>query len=185
MPQLPTPACAIQRDDGQVVLTAGSRSQLLSGTIASTNDDAHILIGPYASLGRNITFDMEDRASRASAAAYPFSFWSPSPAEDVPERRQIIIGNDVPIFYNDFTAVSGIEGVSKEAAKSAAKSNQNPLQRVMATLPLLKGIRRMLQAIALTWIRSVSFSASNGGIGRRRIFGRTYIFWRTMSMHFL
>lgn len=100
MPQLPTPACAIQRDDGQVVLTAGSRSQLLSGTIASTNDDAHILIGRYASLGRNITFDMEDRASRASAAAYPFSFWSPSPAEDVPERRQIIIGNDVRIESN-------------------------------------------------------------------------------------
>ena len=47
---------------------------------------------------------------------------------------QVIIGNDVPIFYNDFTAVSGIEGVSKEAAKSAAKSNQNPLQRIMATL---------------------------------------------------
>ena len=43
---------------------------------------------------------------------------------------QVIIGNDVPIFYNDFTAVSGIEGV----AKSAAKSNQNPVQRVMTTL---------------------------------------------------
>lgn len=47
---------------------------------------------------------------------------------------QVIIGNDVPIFYNDFTAVSGIEGVSKEATKSAAKSNQNPVQRVMTTL---------------------------------------------------
>lgn len=47
---------------------------------------------------------------------------------------QVIIGNDVPIFYNDFTAVSGIEGVSKEAAKSAAKSNQNAVQRVMTTL---------------------------------------------------
>lgn len=47
---------------------------------------------------------------------------------------QVIIGNDVPIFYNDFTAVSGVEGVSKEAAKSAAKSNQNPLQRVMTML---------------------------------------------------
>ncbi|EHI69103.1 PTS system, glucose-like IIB component [Streptococcus ictaluri 707-05] len=47
---------------------------------------------------------------------------------------QVIIGNDVPVFYNDFTAVSGIEGVSKEAAKSAAKSNQNPLQRVMTML---------------------------------------------------
>ena len=47
---------------------------------------------------------------------------------------QVIIGNDVPIFYNDFTGVSGIEGVSKEAAKSAAKSKQNPVQRVMTTL---------------------------------------------------
>lgn len=47
---------------------------------------------------------------------------------------QVIIGNDVPIFYGDFTAVSGIEGVSKEAAKSAAKSNQNPVQRVMTML---------------------------------------------------
>ena len=47
---------------------------------------------------------------------------------------QVIIGNDVPIFYNDFTAVSGIEGVSKEAAKSAAKSNQNPIHRVMTRL---------------------------------------------------
>ena len=47
---------------------------------------------------------------------------------------QVIIGNDVPIFYNDFSAVSGIEGVSKEAAKSAAKSNQNVVQRILATL---------------------------------------------------
>ena len=47
---------------------------------------------------------------------------------------QVIIGNDVPIFYNDFTAVSGIEGVSEEAAKSAAKRNQNPVQRGMTTL---------------------------------------------------
>ncbi|MGV3079175.1 PTS system trehalose-specific EIIBC component [Streptococcus sp. 32226D021BW] len=47
---------------------------------------------------------------------------------------QVIIGNDVPLFYNDFTAVSGIEGVSKEAAKSAAKSNQNAVQRVMTML---------------------------------------------------
>ena len=33
---------------------------------------------------------------------------------------QVIIGNDVPIFYNDFSAVSGIEGVSKEAAKAVS-----------------------------------------------------------------
>lgn len=47
---------------------------------------------------------------------------------------QVIIGNDVSTFYNDFTAVSGVEGVSKEAAKSAAKSNQNVIQRVMTML---------------------------------------------------
>lgn len=47
---------------------------------------------------------------------------------------QVIIGNTVADFYNDFTAVSGIEGVSKDEAKSAAKQNQNPLQRVMTAL---------------------------------------------------
>ena len=47
---------------------------------------------------------------------------------------QVIIGNDVAEFYNDFTGVSGIEGVSKEAAKRAAGSNQNPLQRAMGVL---------------------------------------------------
>ncbi len=47
---------------------------------------------------------------------------------------QAIIGNDVPIFYNDFTAISGIEGVSKEAAKSAAQRNQNWLQCALAMM---------------------------------------------------
>lgn len=47
---------------------------------------------------------------------------------------QVIIGNTVSDFYNDFIAVSGIDGVSKEAVKSAAKQNQNALQRVMSVL---------------------------------------------------
>lgn len=47
---------------------------------------------------------------------------------------QVIIGNDVAEFYNEFTDLAGIEGVSKEAVKDAAKSNQNPLQRVMGVL---------------------------------------------------
>lgn len=47
---------------------------------------------------------------------------------------QVIIGNTVNDFYNDFIAVSGIDGVSKEAVKSAAKQNQNALQRVMSVL---------------------------------------------------
>lgn len=37
---------------------------------------------------------------------------------------QVIIGNTVSDFYNDFTAVTGIEGVSKDAVKSAAKKNR-------------------------------------------------------------
>lgn len=47
---------------------------------------------------------------------------------------QVIIGNEVSTYYNDFVAVAGIEGVSKEAAKDAAKSNQTTLQRLMANL---------------------------------------------------
>jgi len=47
---------------------------------------------------------------------------------------QVIIGNDVAVFYNDFTAVAGIEGVSKDAVKAAAKSNQNMLQRAVAVI---------------------------------------------------
>lgn len=47
---------------------------------------------------------------------------------------QIIIGNTVPDFYNDFIAVAGVEGVSKDQAKSAAKQNQNWLQRIMTAI---------------------------------------------------
>lgn len=47
---------------------------------------------------------------------------------------QVIIGNDVADFYREFTSASGIEGVSKEAAKEAAGANQNPLQRAMGIL---------------------------------------------------
>lgn len=47
---------------------------------------------------------------------------------------QVIIGNTVADFYNDFTAVAGIEGVSKEQVKAAAKQNQSSLQKIMSTL---------------------------------------------------
>lgn len=49
-------------------------------------------------------------------------------------QYQVIIGNDVSTFYNEFTAYAGIEGVSKEAAKQAAKSNQNWIQKLMSNL---------------------------------------------------
>lgn len=47
---------------------------------------------------------------------------------------QVIIGNTVADFYNDFIAVSGMEGVSKDAVKKAAKQNQNVLQRMITVL---------------------------------------------------
>lgn len=47
---------------------------------------------------------------------------------------QVIIGNTVADFYNDFIAIAGIEGVSKDAVKQAAKQNQNVLQRIVTAL---------------------------------------------------
>lgn len=47
---------------------------------------------------------------------------------------QVIIGNEVQAFYNDFIAISGIDGVSKDQVKSDAKNNQTWLQRVMGNL---------------------------------------------------
>ena len=49
-------------------------------------------------------------------------------------QYQVIIGNDVSVFYNEFTKYAGVEGVSKDAVKSAAKSNQNVIQRIMGSL---------------------------------------------------
>ncbi len=74
--------------------------------------------------------------------------------EDIPSVKgtftqsgqfQVIIGNQVADFYNDFSEVSGIEGVSKDQAKEAAKANQNWFQRassVMAEIftPLIPAI---------------------------------------------
>lgn len=47
---------------------------------------------------------------------------------------QVIIRNAVADFYNDFVKVAGVEGVSKDAVKQAAKKNQNVLQKVIAAL---------------------------------------------------
>ena len=49
-------------------------------------------------------------------------------------QYQVIIGNDVASFYKEFTAYAGIEGVSKDAVKAAAKTNQNPVQKIMGAL---------------------------------------------------
>lgn len=47
---------------------------------------------------------------------------------------QVIIGNEVSEFYKEFTALAGLEGVSKDAVKAAASSQQNLLQRLMSAL---------------------------------------------------
>lgn len=47
---------------------------------------------------------------------------------------QVIIGNEVQEFYNDFIEISGIEGVSKDQVKQSAKSQQTRLQKVMSDL---------------------------------------------------
>ena len=74
--------------------------------------------------------------------------------EDIPSVKgtftqsgqfQVIIGNQVADFYNEFSKVSGVEGVSKDEAKEAAKSHQNWFQRassVMAEIfsPLIPAI---------------------------------------------
>ena len=49
-------------------------------------------------------------------------------------QYQVIIGNDVSVFYNEFTKYAGIEGVSKDAVKAAEKTNQNIAQKIMGTL---------------------------------------------------
>ena len=78
-------------------------------------------------------------------------------------QYQVIIGNEVDLFYNDFKEVSGLEGVSKEQAKVDAKSNQTALQRIMSTLAeifapiipaivvggLILGFRNILEAVPM------------------------------------
>ncbi|EMG26815.1 PTS system trehalose(maltose)-specific transporter subunits IIBC [Listeria fleischmannii 1991] len=47
---------------------------------------------------------------------------------------QVIIGNDVQEFYNEFTRIAGVEGVNKDEVKTDAKKNMSILQRMLAAL---------------------------------------------------
>jgi len=47
---------------------------------------------------------------------------------------QVIIGNEVSSFYNDFISIAGVSDTSKDDAKQAAKQNMNFLQRMIAHL---------------------------------------------------
>lgn len=75
---------------------------------------------------------------------------------------QVIIGNAVADFYNDFVKVAGVEGVSKDAVKQAAKKNQNVLQKVIAALaeifaPLIPAIMAAFVLVYLErFLRKIS-----------------------------
>jgi PTS system trehalose-specific IIC component len=47
---------------------------------------------------------------------------------------QVIIGNEVSSFYNEFTKIAGVGDTSKDDAKVAARQNMNVLQRMVAHL---------------------------------------------------
>lgn len=47
---------------------------------------------------------------------------------------QIVIGNNVEAFYDEFIKTSGIKGVSKDEVKKAAQSNMSLIQRVISGL---------------------------------------------------
>ncbi|EIR3701054.1 PTS transporter subunit EIIB, partial [Enterococcus faecalis] len=102
--------------------------------------------------------------------------------EDIPSVKgtftnagqfQVIIGNEVPQFYNDFSAISGLEGVSKEEGKAAAKSNLSPVQRVVSVLAeiftplipalviggLILGFRNILEGVPFGFLRSLSIES--------------------------
>lgn len=79
---------------------------------------------------------------------------------------QVIIGNKVSEFYNEFTDVSGVEGTSKDDVKSAGKGNMNWLQQLMANLAeifsplipaiiiggLILGFRNILEGVQMGWL---------------------------------
>lgn len=92
--------------------------------------------------------------------------------EDIPSVKgtftqsgqfQVIIGNQVGDFYNEFSQISGVEGVSKDQAKQVAKSNQNWFQQAASVMAeiftplipalvvggLILGFRNILEGIQI------------------------------------
>ncbi|OYQ65670.1 PTS system trehalose-specific EIIBC component [Aerococcus sp. 1KP-2016] len=80
---------------------------------------------------------------------------------------QVIIGNKVAEFYNDFQAVSGVTGTSKEEVKAlAANQQQNWLQKAMTFLAeifapiipaiivggLILGFRNVLEGVPMSFL---------------------------------
>lgn len=106
---------------------------------------------------------------------------------------QVIIGNEVDLFYNDFIAVSGVEGVTKDQVKADAKSNQSFLQRLMTNLAeifapiipaivvggVILGFRNILEGVKM-FTDTGAFDLANG---TKTIINMS-VFWNGVN-HFL
>ena len=80
---------------------------------------------------------------------------------------QVIIGNRVSQFYDEFSAVSNMDGVDKQEVKKAAKGNMNLLQRAVANLAEI--FAPIIPAIIVSGLI----------LGFRNIIGDIKSFWRT------
>lgn len=101
---------------------------------------------------------------------------------------QVIIGNDVDLFYNELSALTGIEGTTKDGVKELAKSHQNPLQRIASNLAeifapiipaiviggLILGFRNILEGVDLITLAD----------GTKTTIANHYQFWGGVN-HFL
>jgi PTS system trehalose-specific IIC component len=81
---------------------------------------------------------------------------------------QVIIGNDVKTFYNEFSEIANVTQTSKDAVKIDAKRNMTVAQRIMATFAeifsplipalvvggLLLGFRNVLEGIPLVAVEA-------------------------------
>lgn len=106
---------------------------------------------------------------------------------------QVIIGNEVDLFYNDFIAVSGVEGVTKDQVKADAKSNQSFLQRLMTNLAeifapiipaivvggVILGFRNILEGVKM-FTDTGAFDLVNG----TKTITNMSVFWNGVN-HFL
>lgn len=101
---------------------------------------------------------------------------------------QVIIGNDVDLFYQELAKISGVEGTSKEGVKELAKNQQNILQRTASNLAeifaplipaivvggLILGFRNILEGVELIKLAD----------GTKASIASVYPFWGGVN-HFL
>lgn len=82
------------------LLTMGARSYLVEGFMEYGNNDCHILIGNYSSLGQRLVFELGLNHEYHAVTTYPFADILQDTKKPVNRakgvnRNQIIIGNDV------------------------------------------------------------------------------------------